>query len=60
MTATPEPVAAFCHQLVELGPVPCVLQPIKEIAELALFLFEPAQRLSAVLVKGARMPLHPG
>jgi hypothetical protein len=46
-------VVAFCHELVELGPVLCVPQPIKEIAELALFLFETAQRLSAVLVKGA-------
>jgi hypothetical protein len=37
--------------LVELRLVLCVPQPIQEIAELALFFFEPAQRLGAVLVR---------
>jgi hypothetical protein len=44
---------AFCQELVELRLVLCVPQPIKEIAEVALLLFEQAQSLGALLVKGA-------
>jgi hypothetical protein len=39
------PVAAFRHELVEFGFVLGVPQPVKEIAELALLLLEPAQQL---------------
>src|SRR5712672_2292854 len=47
------PVTAFRHELVEFGLVLGVPQPVKEIAELALLLLEPAQRLGAVFIKGA-------
>src|SRR5215831_2562188 len=46
------PIAPFRHELVELGLVLGVPQAVKEIAELALLLFESPQRLGAVLVKG--------
>src|ERR1700730_12499704 len=46
------PVAAFSHELVELGLVLGMPQAIEELAELALLLFESPQRLGAVLIEG--------
>src|SRR5215471_6037004 len=46
------PVTAFRHELVELDLVLGVAQAIEEIAEIALLLFEPPQRLGAVFIEG--------
>src|SRR5690242_14034413 len=46
-------VAHLGHELVELGLVLGLAQPVEKLAELALLLFEPAQCLIAVFVKGA-------
>src|SRR3954471_13811257 len=44
-------MAPLGHELVERGLVLGEAQPIKEVAEFALLLFEPPQRFGAVLVK---------
>src|SRR4029077_8363349 len=46
------PVASLGHELVEFALVLGKAQAVEEIAELALLLFEPAQRLGAVFVEG--------
>src|SRR5260370_6796114 len=46
------PVAPVGHELIELGLVLGHPQAVEEIAELALFLLEPAQRFAAVVVEG--------
>src|SRR5712691_5666787 len=46
-------MAAFAHELVEFRLVLGVAQLVEELHEFALFFFETAQRLGAVLVKGA-------
>src|SRR6185312_1669219 len=45
--------AALGQELIELGLVLGKAQAVEEAAELALFLFEPAQGIGAVLVEGA-------
>src|ERR1700730_37003 len=42
--------AAISHELIELGLVLGVAQALQEFPELALLLFEPAQRLGAIFV----------
>src|SRR5437764_4693445 len=43
--------AAVGHELIELGLVLGVAQPLQELLELALLLFEPTQRLGAILIE---------
>ena len=45
-------VAPLGHELIEFGLVLGEAQPIDEVAELALLVFEPPQGLGAVLVEG--------
>src|SRR5439155_12198199 len=45
--------AAFGHDLIEFGCVLGVAQPVQELEEVALLVFEPAQRFGAILVEGA-------
>src|ERR1043166_3444167 len=45
-------VAPLGHELVELGLVLGEAQPVEEVAEFALLVLEPTQRLGAVLVEG--------
>src|SRR5215510_5135314 len=47
------PVAAFVHELVELGLVLCKAKAVQEFPELTLLFLEPAQRIGPVLVEGA-------
>src|ERR1700691_326451 len=44
--------AALVHKLIELGAGFGKAQPAKRILEFALFVFEPAQRLGAVIIEG--------
>src|SRR5579863_8382165 len=46
-------VAAFVHELVELGAILGKAQALQELLEFALFIFEPAQGFGAVIVEGA-------
>ena len=45
-------VFAIGHELIELGAVLGVTQLVEKVAELALFIFEPLQGFSAVVVEG--------
>src|ERR1041385_3526037 len=44
--------AALGHELVELGLILCMAQPLEEFAEFLLLLFQAAQRFAAVFVEG--------
>jgi hypothetical protein len=46
-------VAPFAHEVVEFGAILGHAQSLQEALEFLRFLLEPAQRLGAVLVKGA-------
>ena len=45
------PVAALGHELIELGLVLGEAQPVQELTELALLVFQPAQGLGAIFVE---------
>src|SRR5690606_4245329 len=47
------PVPPLGHELIELGLVLRVTQPLKEVEKFALLLLKPLQRLGAILVEGA-------
>src|SRR5208282_4688804 len=47
------PLAALAHELIELRPILGKAQALEKFLELALFFFEPLQRLAAIIVKGA-------
>src|SRR5438132_3281320 len=54
------PPAAVVHELIEFGLVLGVAQPVQELEEIALLVFEPPQCLGAIFVEGAvaaRRPL---
>src|SRR5947208_6550685 len=47
------PPAAVVHELIEFGLVLGVAQPVQELEEIALLVFEPPQCLGAIFVEGA-------
>src|SRR5579863_6705638 len=55
-------LAARGHELIELAAVLGEAQPLEELLELALLVFEPLQRLRAIVIEGAitaRRPTEP-
>src|SRR5271163_857439 len=52
-TIVVRPIAALGHELIKLVAVLGEPKPLQEFLELALFVFEPAQRFDSIIVKGA-------